>query len=97
VVADTLSRSIKATGELKVMKKHVNMNLESLGSILVVVLAWYEEVKDSYDNDHQLHEIMVDKILNIDNWTNYTFINRTLRFKHKIMIGKKGNLREIVV
>jgi hypothetical protein len=43
------------------------MNLESLGSILVVVLAWYEEIKDSYDNDHQLHEIMVDKILNIDN------------------------------
>jgi hypothetical protein len=67
VVADTLSRSIRATSELKVMTEHVNMNLESLGSILVVVLAWYEEIKDSYDNDHQLHEIMVDKILNIDN------------------------------
>lgn len=97
VVADTLSRSIRATSELKVMTEHVNMNLESLGSILVVVLAWYEEIKDSYDNDHQLHEIMVDKILNIDNWTNYTFINGTLRFTHKIMIGKKGNLREILV
>lgn len=97
MVVDALSKSIGATSELKIMTEHVNINLKSSGLILVAVLTWYEEVKDSYDNDHQLHEIMVDKILNIDNWTNYTFIDGTLRFKHKITIGKKRNLREILV
>lgn len=55
---------------------------------------WYKEVSETLWNKPYLKGIISGNFLNISSWLDCNFVKGILRYKNKILIVKKGNLRE---
>lgn len=52
-----------------------------LERITVIVLAWHEEVKASYENDSIQQRVITEKMINMNSWPHYQFTEGSLIFK----------------
>lgn len=62
-----------------------------------MVLIWYKEVSKTLWNKPYLKGIIAGNFLNISSWLDCNFVKGILRYKNKILIVKKENLREKLV
>lgn len=70
---------------------------DRVDAITVMVPAWHEEVKASYENDSILQGVITEKMINMNSWPQYQFTEGILRFKGRTVIGSRGSLRKSLI
>lgn len=51
----------------------------------------------TYKNNYQLQEIISEKLVGVDNWPEYSFVDGIFKYKGRIVIGKEWCIKENVV
>lgn len=89
IVANAISRK----GNNKVHDKEKG----DLGAMTKILPPWYEEVHASYDNDSKIQNIIIGRMTKTREEPDYTYEDGVLRYKVKIVVGQKGELRAKLV
>lgn len=64
-----------------------------LCAVTTVTLTWIQEAKESYQNDPESQQI-IQNIKGQNSLPNFSFIDGLIRFKGRLFIGSRGNLRQ---
>lgn len=62
-------------------------------AITAVVPTWISEVSESYEGDQKVQQIIAEILLHPDSQPNYSYKQGVLKYKGRIYIGDKGELR----
>jgi len=68
-----------------------------LTTIIAINPTWFDHISETYRGDNQIKKIVVEKILNKENWPGYLWIYGILRCKNRIVIGSTRELGEKLV
>lgn len=68
-----------------------------LTTIIAINPTWSDHVSETYQGDNQFKKIVVEKMLNKENWPGYLWIYGILRYKNRIVIGSTRELGEKLV
>ena len=68
-----------------------------MAAITKVVPEWCQEVVDSYADDEQIKELLERLMIEPNGAGNYTLTEGMLRFKGRLVIRSKGDLKRIIL
>lgn len=68
-----------------------------LTTIIAINPTWSDHVSETYQGDNQFKKIVIEKMLNKENWPGYLWIYGILRYKNRIVIGSTRELGEKLV
>ena len=68
-----------------------------LTAITQIVPSWYDQIYYSYKDDAMLQDIIRSKLVDVAQSSRFTYIDRVVKYKGRIVIGAAGLLREELV
>jgi len=66
-------------------------------AITQITPSWYDKIYASYKDDVMLQDIMRSKLVDVAQSPSFTYVERVVKYKGRVVIGSAGLLREELI